>query len=251
MSGFLDSAGRSLFQLGFQCSPIILTGGIASQIPGGLLPIVTITQAASFVSGLLSGASPSLDDFFAHFKPLPGTTLVDNQFGQYPFASQVVAANSIIKQPLRVSLLMTCPARGAGSLTAKLVTFEALQAVLDQHHSRGGTYTVATPSYLYTNCLLAGLRDVGSESKQVQVNWQWDFEQPLITLAQAEQVQNGLMNSLSIGTPNAGLTSGLSQSVGVTGSGAGPATIGSASSLTGATLGDFGSVSTPTGTALA
>jgi hypothetical protein len=72
-----STAGMTLFQLGYQISPIIFSGGIASLIPGGLLPVVAITQSASFVAGLLSGSTSglsSLDDFFAHYKPLPGST---------------------------------------------------------------------------------------------------------------------------------------------------------------------------------
>ena len=47
---------REMYKLGFEISPVILCGGIAQAIPGGMLPIVALTQSASFVTGLLGGA---------------------------------------------------------------------------------------------------------------------------------------------------------------------------------------------------
>lgn len=200
------SIGSTLFKLGFQISPIILTNGIASTIPGGMLPIIAITEAANFVEGLLGGADVlSLDSFFAHFRPLPGSTLQNNQIGKYPFANQSVAANAIITEPLNVSLLMSCPVKPDANYAAKLMTLTALKVTLDSHNAAGGTYIVATPSFIYANCILTGVRDVsGGESKQVQTDWQFDFEAPLISLAAAQQAQNTLMSKLSSGTAISG-----------------------------------------------
>lgn len=44
---------RELYKLGFEISPVILCDGVAQSIPGGMLPIVALTQSASYVSGLL------------------------------------------------------------------------------------------------------------------------------------------------------------------------------------------------------
>lgn len=234
----------SAFQLGFDISPILLTGGGSlANLAGGTLPIVAITEAASFVNGVLNGSvDASLDDYFAHFRPLPGSNLVDNAVGHYPFANQSVAANAIIFQPLRVSLLMICPAQGAGGYIAKLATMTALQATLAAHVASGGTFTVATPSYIYTNCLLVGLKDIsgGGETKQAQYLWQWDFEQPLITQAQAQTAQNSLMQKLTNGLPTDGSLSGAGNTVGFPPSGAAPSVIPSTQSLSGAsTAGPF------------
>jgi hypothetical protein len=238
MSGsVLNSAGRVIFQLGYQISPIILTNGIAANMPGGMLPIVTILDTAGLIFGALSGSAPTLDDSFAHFQPLPGTELVSNQIAEYPFANQAVAANAIIKNARRVSLLMKAPVRGAGAYTSKLITFSALEAILDQHHAMGGTYTVATPALLFTNCLLGRVADVGGEGKQAQVNWQWDFIKPLLTQAQATAAMNTTMAALSNQTPTDGATSGVAATVGNSSTGAGAATIPTASNLTGATVG--------------
>ena len=210
----MSSTGNAIFKLGYELSPILLTNGIASLIPFQMLPIVALTEAENFVFGLLNGPSvPSLDQFFAHWKPVGGTTLIDNQIGQYPFANQAVAANAIIAQPLQISMLMYCPVQVAGGYTSKLATLTVLQQTLAQHNAAGGTYTVATPAQIYTNCLLVKVTDVsGGEAKQVQYAWQFDFIQPLVTVNQAAQVYNTLMNAIGGGlpTPQIPTWSGLS-----------------------------------------
>jgi hypothetical protein len=197
--------GYVAFKLAFQLSPIILTNGIASSIrPGQMLPIIAITESINFVTGLLSQADDiSLDDFFASYEPLPGSTLIENEIGKYPFANQAIAANAIIAQPLIISLLMHCPVRKPLGYAAKLATMIALQTALTNHNSAGGTYTIATPSFFYTDCIMRRMVDASTgDSKQAQNTWRLDFEKPLITLSQAlaaQQVQNARMSSLSSG----------------------------------------------------
>lgn len=214
------SSGRTLFQLGYQISPIILTGGIAALIPGGMLPIIAITQSPSFALGLLQGnLNLDPDSYFAQFMPVPGGTLVNNQIGQYPFANQTVAANAIIAQPNTVSMRMICPVRNAGGYVAKLSTITALQNTLEQHNASGGTYTIVTPSFIYTNCILKMLRDTTQgESKQVQTEWQFDFEKPLVALDTAQQVISSLMSKLEGQLPISGdpTWSGAASAVGKT-----------------------------------
>ncbi len=203
------SAGRLAFQLSFEISPIIFTGGIASAIPGGMLPIVLITQSLSFIEGILSSADETdLDSYFAHFVPLPGSKLISNQYAKVPFANQAVAANARIKQPPPLSMRMICPARDDGGLAVKLATMSALTFAVDQHIGMGGTFTVATPSLIYTNLLLLDITDTSAgDSKQFQNTYQWDFEQPLLTLQDAVQAQNNLMGQITAGTPISGAPS--------------------------------------------
>lgn len=186
-------------------------------MPGGVLPIIVITQALSFVEGLLSGAEDlDLDDFFANFHPLPGSKLASNQFGQFPFANQAVAANARIAQPFTISMRMICPARDEAGYALKLATMTALQAALAQHDSLGGTYTIATPSYFYTNCVLLEMTDTSAgDSQQAQNTYQLDFWQPLLTLTSAQQAQNNLMSQITNGTAINGTPawSGLSPTV--------------------------------------
>ena len=212
------SPGLLAFRLSYEISPIIFTGGIASAIPGGMLPIVLITQALSFVEGLLSsGGDLDLDDFFAHFVPMPGSRLASNQFGKFPFANQAVAANARIKNPLTISMRMICPARDVAGYALKLATMSALKYAFDQHDSMGGTYTVATPSFFYTNVVLLDMIDTSlSQSQQVQNTYQLDFEQPLLTLQDAQQAQNSLMSQITAGLPISGTPSwtGLAPTVG-------------------------------------
>ena len=213
------SPGLVAFKLSFQLSPIILTGGIAAAIPGGMLPIISITQAANFVAGLLSSGSQdlNLDDFFANFLPLPGSSLIDQTIGKYSFANQAVAANAVIRQPLSISMRMICPAAGPSGYALKLATMTALQATLAQHNAAGGTYTIATPVYFYTNTVMTGMRDTSNNaSAQAQNTYQLDFEQPLLTLQDAQAAQNNLMAQLTAGTPIQGQPawSGLAPTVG-------------------------------------
>ena len=212
------SAGYAAFKLAYEISPIIFVGGVASLIPQGVLPIIAVTEAASFLTGLLSGGENiGLDDFFAHWRPLPGSTIADYEIGKYPFANQAIAANAIIAQPLTLSMLMLCPARDALGYATKLVTMTALKATVEQHCSLGGTFTICTPSFIGTNYILKRISDASiGETRQVQNAWQWDFEAPLLTLDQAQQVQNGLMTQLTQGTLVQGQPSwtGLAPTVG-------------------------------------
>ena len=199
MSG---SAGSIAYKTAFQLSPLVMTGGLAQDIPGGMLPIIALTQGLSFAAGLLAGGSDiDLDEFFANFHPVAGATLIDQQIGSYPFANQAVAANATIAQPLQLSMLMICPARGPLGYAVKLATMMMLIAAVQQHIQMGGTWTILTPSYFYPNGILTGLRDVsGGESKQAQAVWQWEFVFPLLTLNQAQAAQNSLMSKLGSGT---------------------------------------------------
>lgn len=229
--------GLALYKLGFQLSPIVLTGGIANFIPGGALPIIAISEALNFPLGLLSGTENlELDGFFAHFQPLPGATIIDNQVGTYPFANQAVAANALITQPLTISMLMYCPVRNDLGYFQKLGIMMALRAALSMHNNQGGTYTIVTPSYFYTDCIMTGMRDASNqESHQAQNAWQLDFVQPLLTLEQAQQAQNSLMSKMTSGAQLQGQPawSGAATNVGVTNPSVTPAYIPAASSSVG------------------
>lgn len=194
------SAGMALWKTAFQVTPIILCGGIASFMPfGQMLPLVAITEAINTPLSLLSGSSQQdLDNFFAAFAPLSGSTIIEQEIARYPFANQTVAANAVIGQPLHVAMLMICPARNQFGYFEKLAVMTALQAALRLHNQSGGTYMVATPSYIYTNCLMRRMSDVSSGlSKQPQSAWLLEFEQPLITLSDAQSAQSSLMKQLT------------------------------------------------------
>lgn len=231
----ITSIEQSAFSLAFQKSPIILCNGIATGIPGGMLPIIALTEAANFNLSILSGSNPlNLDAFFANFWPLPGSTLIDNDLGEYPFANQTVAANAIINKPLQLSMMMECPAKLAGGYISKTVTLTALKAALDLHINQGGTFSVMTPAFPYTNGLLRTLRDQSrQETKQPQNRYQWDFEFPLITQSQATTALGSLMSKVAGGLPTSSTAwSSISNSIGIPASGGG-ATLPSPTSILG------------------
>lgn len=215
------------WRLSYEISPIVLVNGIATGVTGQLLPVISLIQAQNFTGGILQTSSPlGFNDFVGHFEPLPGATLIDNQIGEYPFANQQIAANAIIAMPLKLSMLMIAPAPSNGGYNQKIAAFTSLQQSLYQHTLLGGTYIVATPSYIYDGMLLTGLRDVSSnDTVQPQTRWQWDFVQPLLTQAQATAAQNSLLARSTAGlqtfgdppstsgAQNANASSGASQGV--------------------------------------
>lgn len=213
------SPGLAIFKTLFELSPIFLTGkGAAEFVPFNVLPLLTLTEALNLPVALITGAENiELDAFFAHYVPIPGGTLFDNAASEYPFANQAVAANALIQNPLQIALRMICPVRETLGYATKLATMMLVQKTLDYHNNNGGTYTVATPSYFYTNLIMTGMRDIsGSDSKQAQHTWQLEFRQPLLTLEAAQAAQNGLMSKITGGTQVNGTPawSGVDSSIG-------------------------------------
>ena len=182
------SSGLAQFQQNYELCPIFLINGIA-QSSGGRTPITDYTQ-----NGFLPSNS---NDYFARFKPLSGSMLESWGVAEYPLAALTVAANATVQQPLSISLLMQCPAQTtAGNTYAnKLNIMTSLKNTLDNHILQGGWFEVHTPAYVYQSCLLTSLKDItGSDTKQVQSLYQWDFYVPLITQSQSQSVQTSAMS---------------------------------------------------------
>jgi hypothetical protein len=190
-------AGISTFQLQNEISPILLQDGIAQGLPDGVMAITDLTEP-----GGTGGFTYS--DYFAIFKNLPNSTLADWQIAEYPFASLVMAANAVIQMPLKISMVMICPIQNepGRNYFAKTSILTALKTQLQTHVLMGGTFTVVTPAYTYTDLLLRQIRDTSSPSdKQVQFSYQWDFEQPLITESGASQVLGTFAGKVEAGLP--------------------------------------------------
>ena len=129
--------------------------------------------------------------------------MVDYDIAKYPFANQTVAANALLAQPLRVSLMMDAPVNENTGAMTKLVTLSALQAVLHAHANLGGTYIVATPSLIYNNCILKTVKDSSTGNDPLpQQSWLWDFEQPLITTTDADRAVTNFLKRIDAGDPN-------------------------------------------------
>lgn len=217
------SADYISWKMQYEISPIILTGGIATQQGGGV-PIVSLTDPGLFNGGTDS-ISPELDGYFAHYRLMTGGKLLSQQIAMYPFANQAIAANAVITQPLPISMAMICPAGNAQTYQQKSAIIQALRATLAQHNNLGGTYSVLTPAFPYTDCIFMDMTDITGQDNQAQVVWKLDFLQPLVSIASATQAMNNLMTQLQNQTPTSsspswsgGLTTGnptnvLSQSL--------------------------------------
>ena len=189
----LNSAERSVYDLSFQVSPIIFHNGIASGMPGNLLPVIALT-------GLINGNGLSLDDFYARYLPIPGGTVINQAIATYPFANQSVAANAIITEPKNISLMMIAPVRDMGGYLTKLALFTSLVTSFETHNQSGGTYHIATPSFIYTDCVMGSMTDITSgDTKQKQLMWQLDFVKPLVTMNDAAAAFSKQISALSGG----------------------------------------------------
>jgi hypothetical protein len=184
-------------QLSYQICPIVLTGGVAGQVPAGILPMLSLFYASGTALELPYDIS-DLDDAFGSFNVLPGGTLIQQSVGKYPFANQYVAANATIREPLTISVIMDAPMRGSNAWNVKQTVMTALKATLDAHNNNGGTYTVVTPAYVYQNLIMTALTDNSRGNSPLPQNaWRFDFEKPLVTLADAQGAQNQLMGRLT------------------------------------------------------
>ncbi len=193
---------RNAYQLAYEISPIILVNGIAQLIPGGIMPIVVLTEAESATINALNGNLSifDLNSYFAHFEPAPGSVMFSNDLSEYPYLNQSVAANSIVVQPLTFSIIMKCPVKGVGGYAARLATMTVLKLALDKHHQLGGYYDVLTPAVFYSGCILTRMTDTTPpDGAQKQIEWKLDFRQPLITESQTTAKYNSLMQSISNG----------------------------------------------------
>lgn len=201
----MTSAAETAYDLFYQISPVTLTGGLAGNVTGALLPIVATLGglgglSQGLLSGISSGAGVSLSDFPWRFMPVSGAQAVYQTAALYPFANRQIAANATVEQPKTFALKMIWPVNQTGGMLTKTALFSSLKATLESHNANGGTYTVAMPAMFMTNCLLLSLSDITpDDSRQKQVIWQWDFFQPLLSQAQAAGALSGLMRILDGG----------------------------------------------------
>ncbi len=191
---------RDAYDLAFQVSPIVFHNGIARAEPGAMIPILGLVgSVAGFLQAKLSGSSV-MDSFFARFTPLPGSNIINNSVGMYPFANQQVAANAIITSPTKISLLMIAPVKSKGGYATKMAIMTALKSSFETHNSLGGTYHVATPAYIYTDCIMTAMTDVTQGTKQQQIQWKIDFVRPLVSRSGAKDAFSALMGKVSGGS---------------------------------------------------
>jgi hypothetical protein len=177
-----------------------------------MMPLLAFTDSVAFGANLLGAQDYNMDNAFAMFQVMPANSnLIEQTIGQYPFANNTVAANAIIKQPINVSMLMLTPMRGPNAWSVKMATITALKASLDNHNNAGGTYTVVTPSFVFTDMVMLEFSDISMGQNPLPQNaWRLTFHKPLISLADAATAQSNLMSKLSAGTQTDGGNVGAS-----------------------------------------
>ena len=203
-------ANRQEFEFKHELCPILFKNGIASQLEDKLMPIIQITQqegyptssiAGKLLKAVAPGMPPTSSMYFAHFKLVPGSTLMLNSIGQYPFANAATAANAIIQQPVNVSLMMYCPANADYPTSYREGIIASLVAAMNSHVQQGGMFVVYTPMFIYDNCVLVGIRDASEgENSAMQNALIFDFMRPqIMTNEEAEGARNRLMDKLAKG----------------------------------------------------
>jgi hypothetical protein len=215
----------NLYRLLYQISPIFLTNGIVgNHAAGGMLPLLALLDADAYTSiysqGVNAinptGVSLSLDNAFAVFQPVPGGSLIEQSIAEYPFANLSVAANAIVRNPTNVSLIMMTPMKTSQAWALKLATMTSLKNTLDTHNNLGGTYTVFTPSWTYTNMLMKSLIDVSTaQSPLPQNSWRWDFHRPLVSMTDIAGAESNLYSKITAGVPTDATTTSALTATGV------------------------------------
>lgn len=187
----------------YQINPLFLTGGSFAGVPGGIFPFSLLAGAAlDLTQDLIGGGSPWA------WKVMAGGKMVSQSVATYPFASQQVAANATVQEPLAVSMLFRAPVNASFGYVTKTAILTALQTALTNHNNAGGAYTIFTPGLFYQNGLLLNVIDVTTEeTKQLQVDWEFDFFFPLITQQAAGSGLSSAMSKLSGGQPFTGAPS--------------------------------------------
>ncbi|GBQ08755.1 hypothetical protein [Saccharibacter floricola] len=210
LSKVLDKAGRTLGQLAYVNSPILLTDGIANKM-GGTVPIMFYTQLVGTLNGLISGAVrgnvnlPNLDNTWCHWQNVQGNTLIDNTPAQYPYANQTVAANALVTNPTNISMQMICPPRGPGAMLTKILTIQSLVSLLNKHCQLGGYFNIITPGQFYTKMLLTNVADSSPHADtQPAVQYTFKFTRPLTQKNEAAQKMSTLMTKASGGMSGIG-----------------------------------------------
>ena len=198
--GVAAGVSRAGFDALYQINPLFLQGGSVASI-GGYCPFSLLAGALlGNVQGLLGSGEP-----LGKWWVLPGGKMLNQSVATYPFASQQVAANATVQEPLTLSMLLRAPVKDGFGYATKPAIWTSIQTALTAHNNAGGTYTIFTPALFYQNGLLLNVSDVTSGgTKQEQVDWQFDFFFPLITQQGAQSAFSTAMQKLQGGQPVTG-----------------------------------------------
>lgn len=200
------SAKRALLSWVYERNAITLSDGGTSDY----ISLFQTIASAGMLSDSLSVAN--IFQQFVRFRPMPGATLIEVQYSQFPFADRAIAANSGSFQARRIQVEMfvdfgktgieqLAAALGIQTPTINVVRYSAilpfmqsLSQKLTDHIQGGGTFNIITPSQIYFDCLLESLSDVSDQSDGAPggIRYIFSFVKPIVTLTETTKVLNDI-----------------------------------------------------------
>lgn len=200
------SAQRAILSWVYERNAITLSDG-------GTNDYISLFQTVAS-AGLLGKSLTVANIFqqFVRFRPMPGSTLIEVQYSQFPFADRAIAANSGSFQARRIQVEMfidfgktgieqLASALGIETPTVNIVRYsmilpfmQSLTQKITDHIQGGGTFNIITPSQIYFDCLLENLSDVSDQSDGGPggVRYIFSFVKPVITLTDTTKILNDI-----------------------------------------------------------
>lgn len=215
----ISNAARATLSYVYERNAITLSDGGANDYVG----LFGTVQA---VSGIVASSISIANIFqqFVKFRPVPGATLLEMQYSQYPFANRAMAANSGSLQPNRISIEMfidfgpvgiqqLASALGIKTPTINIVHYsmilpfmQAVRQKLHDHVTNGGTFNLITPSQIYFDCLLESLVDNSDQSggNIGGVHYTFNFIKPIVTTKDAQKILSDVAKTVGSGGARVG-----------------------------------------------
>ena len=198
-AGTVAGASRAGWKALYQVNPLFMVGGSFVGLPGQVFPFSGLAGA---LLGVVQGALGSGSPYIGEWLVMPGGKMVSQAAATYPFASLQIAANATVQEPLSLSMLLRAPVKDGFGYLTKPAIWTSIQAALTAHNNAGGTYIIFTPGLFYQGGILLDVFDAtDGETKQEQVDWQFDFFFPLITQQGASASFSSAMQTMQGGGP--------------------------------------------------
>jgi hypothetical protein len=191
-------------------NPILLVDGIGTQFLSALMdvsePIKTTDKDGNSIIATDKDGNQLSNDYndFASFV-LIDADFFNYQVADYPFYNLKAAANSGMFNAKRYRYQMLMPRYQNGFDSRQKTILENLNAKLEEHVLKGGTFTLITPFGSIAGCVLDGAitMDKGAfeEINQILPAMTIPFKKVLIDLEDAQATYNQSMDRISKDLP--------------------------------------------------